>query len=382
MNHPAPRTVARALPLLLLPALLLTAPPLQAAVSETDLLIQLLVKKGMITAEEAAGLRAEVAVAKQEERDQRRDLPVEASRALKLSGYTQIRDRAEGSARDTFDVRRARLDLRGTAGAGFDYRLQTEFAGSSAKLLDATVGWRFADSLRLTAGQFKIPFSQENLLSSPKLETINRSQVVEALVARRKHVEGNQNGRDIGLMASGTLRLFDQPGWLEYSIGVFNGSGINASDTNDQKDLAGRLSVRPLAGLSVGASVYSGKYALRPPTITEAGRDRLGLEFAYSKGPLLLKGETIGGRDAQFDKDGWYLLGGAFLVPGRLQAVLRYDTFDPDTATPHNESGISTVGLNWLVNRWSLLQVNYERRDESGPEVSNDALAAQLTLQF
>jgi hypothetical protein len=42
----------------------------------------------------------------------------------------------------------------------------------------------------------------ENLASSNKLEMIDRSQVVEAIVARGKDLIGNQNGRDMGFEAS------------------------------------------------------------------------------------------------------------------------------------------------------------------------------------
>lgn len=372
---------ARLLPIFLIP-MLLSAAPLQAAVSDTDALIQLLLQKGLITLEEAANLRAEVAVQKQEEKDQRKELPLEAGKPLQLSGYTQVRYRNDDSINDTFDIRRARLDLRGNFGSGFDYRLQADFAGSSAKLLDAGIGWRHDDSLKLTAGQFKIPFSQENLVASPKLETINRSQVVEALVARGKDVIGNQNGRDIGVMASGSFALFAKPGRLAYSVGLFNGAGINTTDTNERKDLVARLVVRPLNGLSFGSSFYTGRYTLSSAPTKEDVRQRFGLEVAYSKAPLLLKGEYIHGRDARIEKSGWYALAGFFVVPDKLQAVVKYDTFDPNRYASRNETGLATGGFNWILSKWTTLQVNYERKHETGTEVSNNALAGQLTLQF
>ena len=72
-------------------------------------------------------------------------------------------------------------------------------------MIDAYGEIKLADYFSLTVGQFKIPFSMENLTSSNKLEMIDRSQVVEALVARSKDVIGNQNGRDIGIQAGGTF---------------------------------------------------------------------------------------------------------------------------------------------------------------------------------
>ena len=361
---------------------LLVAPCLMAGVSETDALIELLVNKGIITAEEAASLRAELAVQKQEEREKQKEFEVAASKPLQLSGYAQVRYRDDETINDTFDVRRARLDLRGALGGGFDYRLQGDFAGSSAKLLDATAGWRLNGALKVTAGQFKIPFSQENLISSNKLETVNRSQVVEALVARGKDVIGNQNGRDVGVMAGGSLALLKREGLLDYAIGVFNGSGINTSDTNEKKDAVGRLVVHPLKGLSVGGAFYAGRSTIASAPTLEQFRQRVGGELAYVNGALLLKGEFIHGYDGRVEKQGWYALGGYFIVPREFQAIVKVDRFDPDARRTRNETIVTTAGFNWFFNRWSFLQVNYERKDEAGEELSNNALTGQLTVQF
>ena len=362
--------------------ILILGAPLGAAVSETDALIQLLVTKGLITAEEAAALRAELAVQKQEEKDKQKEFQVAAGKPLQLSGYAQVRYRNDDAIDDTFDIRRARLSLKGDFGSGFDYRLQAEFAGSSAKLLDAALGWRYADGLKVTAGQFKIPFSQENLISSNKLETVNRSQAVEALVARGKDVIGNQNGRDIGLMAGGSFTLLKAPGFLEYAVGVFNGSGINTTDLNGDKDLVGRVVVHPFEGLSIGGSFYTGRYTLSSAPAAESVRQRAGGEVAYTAGPFLFKGEYIHGTDARVEKDGWYALAAYAVVPKKLQAVLKYDIYDPDAAISDKETAIATAGFNWFFSKWAFLQVNYEIKDETGKEVSNNALTGQLTLQF
>ena len=99
---------------------------------------------------------------------------------------------------------------------------------------------RLHDYFNITVGQFKIPFSLENLTSTNKLELIDRSQAVEALAARGKDVIGNQNGRDIGIQVGGSLIKKRNGSLLEYRLGVFNGSGINMADTaNEAKDMAG-----------------------------------------------------------------------------------------------------------------------------------------------
>ena len=353
-----------------------------AGVSETDALLQLLVQKGVLTTQDAAALRAEVAVQKQEEKDQQKEFQVVAARPIQITGYTQLRYRSDRTVTDTFDIRRARLRVRGGLGQGFDYMLQAEFAGSSAKLLDATLGWRLSDGFKLLAGQQKLPFSQENVQPDNALETINRSQVVESLAARSGDVIGNQNGRDIGVTAGGSFTLFKSPSGLEYGLGVFNGAGINASDNNERKDLVGRLVLHPFAGFSVGGSFYEGRYTLTSAPRRDDVRQRVGGEAAYVNGPFLFKGEYIHGYDARVEKDGWYALAGYTVIPDKIHAVLKYDTFDPDHNLSKNEENITTVGVNWIFNKSALMQLNYEIKDETGKEISNNAVTAQFQLQF
>jgi len=353
-----------------------------AAESDTDRLLDLLVEKKVLTIEDAAGFRADLAVKKQEEKETQKEFTVIAGKPIKVSGYTQLRYRNAADINDTFDIRRARLDFKGDVTERFDYRLQADFAGSSAKLLDASIGYKVNPYLKLTAGQFKIPFSQENLISSPKLETINRSQIVEALVARGTDVIGNHNGRDIGIQASGSILPKEDYYLLDYAGGIFNGSGINTSDTNEQKDLVGRLVFHPLKDWSLGTSYYAGKYTLTSAPARKDDRDRIGAEFAYVKEPLSLKGEYIQGDDGATHKDGWYLQAGYFFIPKKLQGVFKFDTYDPNTRLSKNETDVYTLGANWFFNKWAFLQVNYELKDERGGEVKNNALIGQLTLLF
>lgn len=228
----------------LLVSFLVITPVLWSAESDVDRLLDLLTDKNVVTKEDAAGFRADLAIKKQDEKEAQREFSLIAGKPIKISGYTQVRYQTfqEKGKIATFDVRRARLDIKGDITKQLDYRLQSEFGGgTSVKLLDATIGYKFDDFLKLTLGQFKIPFSQENLLSSPKLETINRSPVVESLVARGKDIIGNQNGRDIGVQTSGSLLSIKDNYILDYVIGIFNGAGINTTDTNVRKDFVGRL---------------------------------------------------------------------------------------------------------------------------------------------
>lgn len=340
-----------------------------------DRLLDLLVEKGSVSKEEAASLRAEEAVREQEQKDNRKEIPVIANSKLKLGGYAQIRYRNDESIKDTFDVRRARLDLRAVPTERLELRLQTELAGSSAKILDATAAYHLNPSHKLTAGQFLIPFSLENVTSNTRLETINRSQVVEALVARGGDVIGNHNGRDTGVQASGSFFEYEGRRLIDYAVGVFNGSGINRADQDEQKDIVGRVVFSIFDDLSIGASIYEGRYI-------GGRRDRAGVEFAYTGEPFSVKGEYIQGKDGSTGKEGWYLQAGYFIIPSRVQGVVKFDTFDPDRGVSKNETDVFTARANIYFNKWAFLQVNYEDKRERGAKVNNDALTGQLTVQF
>lgn len=356
--------------------------------SEVDELLNLLVDKGVITIEDAAAFRGELAIKKQDEKEAQKEFTVKAGKPIKISGYTQLRFQHLDDKIDGFDIRRARLDIKSDITEKWDYRLQVDAAGASVKVLDATIGYKLKPdtNLKLTAGQFKIPFSLENLTSSPKLETINRSQAVEALAARGKDVIGNHNGRDVGLQLSGSWLPKEDKFLLDYALGVFNGSGINAADANNRKDVAARVLYHAPKGLDLGLSFYDGN-GVFGKTPKSQNRDRLGFEAAYtqvfpSSKTLSVKGEYISAKDGNTSRNGWYLQVGYFFKPKRLQGVLKYDVYEPDTNKNNDETTVLTLGANWTYNKWAFLQVNIEQKNEKGKEIPNNTILGQLTLQF
>jgi phosphate-selective porin OprO/OprP len=353
--------------------------------SSNDIL-NLLISNGAITQQTADSIRAEAAIKQQDTEANKRSFFITALRQLQLTGYTQLRYQVldEKGKNDGFDIRRARLDLKGTITPLFAYRLQTDFA-DKPKLIDAYTEIRLADYFKITAGQFKIPLSLENLTASNMLEMIDRSQVVEALVARGKDVIGNQNGRDIGVQISGTLIKIKNGPLAEYRIGVFNGSGINVADTaNEAKDLAGRLILTPVKGLSFGAAFYNGwDKAIKPDVPGRSQiRNRIGLELSYVTGRFSLKGEYISGKDGKTNRTGWYIQSGYFIIPLKLQILGKLDVYDPDRSSPDNISTNYVFGGNYNLNKWSRLQAFYTIRHEEGAPVNNNYFSIQYQIGF
>jgi phosphate-selective porin len=339
-----------------------------------------------ITQEQADSVRAEAALAQQQSDAARKSFFISASRQMQLAGYTQLRYQSFGEAgkKSGFDIRRARLDLKGSITPYFSYRVQADLSGSP-KLIDGYSEIKLADFFTITAGQFKIPFSLENLTSSNKLETVDRAQVVEALVARSKDVTGNQNGRDIGVQISGTfLKITDLP-LFEYRIGIFNGSGINVADTaNSAKDVVVRLIASPIKGLSFGGSYYNGwDKAIKPDVPGESQtRNRLGFEASYTADRLSLKGEYISGRDGKTTREGWYAQAGYFIISKKLQVLGKYDIYDPNVSKTDNTSTNYVVGANYIFNNWSRLQAFYTISTEEGTAVNDNYFSVQYQIGF
>lgn len=333
---------------------------LQAAVN-SDKLIGLLIKKGQITQEEALELKSEA-----------EDI---ALRPVKITGYSQVlykHDQAQGTY-DSFSVRRARLEIKGSFVDNYDYDFHAEFGKGSVKLLDAAIGYKYNNYLKITMGQFKLPLSQENLSSDSKPDFIDRPQVVDALVARGKDISGDQNGRDIGMQLSGSCIQNK----VEYAAGVFNGSGINtSSDNNNRKDISGRAVCHFTKVFSIGCSYYTGSYGVH-----EENRIRSGGEFSYSGDIIMVKGEYIRGTDgiagSNIVKEGSYLLAGYYIVPSKVQLTARCDVYDPNTDISNDVSTINTYGINCFLTKWMTAQINYEQKINK-----DDTFQAQFTLQF
>src|ERR1700761_3358759 len=222
-----------------------------------DELLNLLIKKNLLTQQEADSLRSDLALKEQQKRDKDKENQHSisiGSRALQISGLVQARYQGfqQTGVNDAFDLHRARLDAKGNITDQWSYEVYTEFAATT-KLLDAYTAYKLADYLKLTAGQFKIPFSYESLTSDSQLDFIDRSQVVEALAGRSKDVIGQQNGRDIGIQASGSFAKLNGLYLFDYTVGVFNGAGYDVTtDNNNHKDFAGRLGVHPIKNLDFG----------------------------------------------------------------------------------------------------------------------------------
>ncbi|MDP3915110.1 MAG: porin [Bacteroidota bacterium] len=364
---------------------------LKAKSQSTDDVLNLLVQKNLVSQKDADSIRAEAAIASQANLAKVKTFPVNAAKKITFAGYTQVRYQAleETGKIDGFDIRRARLDVKGNISPYWGYRVQFDLAGTP-KLIDAYAELKLNDQFNFTIGQAKIPFSLENLTSSNKLELIDRSQAVEALVARGKDVGGNQNGRDIGIQLGGTiLKLKDRP-VVDYRLGVYNGSGINVADNNENKDYAARLIVHPITGLDISGALYNGSRfvpEVKTGTVVNTpsknvDRNRYGFDLNYDLKNLAIRGEYIHRTDDLIDREGYYFQAGYYFLQKKLQLIAKYDFYDTDMAKTDNASTWYVFGANYNFNTNVRLQANYTLKQEVGTSIDNNFASIQFQIGF
>jgi phosphate-selective porin OprO/OprP len=393
---------------LLLGSLLLTT-ALRA--QTTDDILNIMVRKGTITKQEADSLRKEYNTKQRREEATADSFPLRLGRSLSLSGYTQAaytnyEHPAAGKYYDGFSVKRARLDFQGHFSSRFDYRVLMDFVGQSGANGSAPTGGQLISPflveswiiykpftwLNFKAGQLIVEFSQENKTQDRNLDLIERSQVVNALVGRKGDAAGglvdslgNQNGRDIGIQVGGSIGRFDNRYLLDYAVQLLDGAGINTLDDNQSKDIDARLVFHPLKWLSIGASYYDGYDRFTSNPAKDQQRTRWGTEIALVQDRWSVKGEYIKGREGAHDPAthaGWYGQAAYFILPKQLQAVGRYDWYDPNTAKTGISSTAYDLGLTYYFNVWTKIQVYYSLRNQQGPAVNNNLFETQLQLAF
>lgn len=364
---------------------------IKAKSQSTNDILNVLVQKNLVSQKDADSVRAEAAIAAQADLAKVKAFPVNAGKKVVIAGYTQVRyQRLEQTGVfDGFDIRRARLDVKGNISPYWSYRVQFDLAGTP-KLIDAYAELKLNDYFNFTIGQAKIPFSLENLTSSNKLELIDRSQAVEALVARGKDVGGNQNGRDIGIQVGGTiLKIKDRP-IVDYRLGIYNGSGINAVDNNEKKDYAARLIAHPLTGLDISGAIYNGSRFIpevKTGTVVttpskNVNRDRYGFDLSYDLKNLSLRSEYIQGKDDQIKREGYYIQGGYYFLEKKLQLLAKYDFYDADKTVTKNASTWIVLGANYNFNPNTRLQINYSIKQEEGTSIDNNYASVQFQIGF
>jgi len=328
--------------------------------------------------------------------------------ALRMSGYIQADDRSfedPGSrgTPDTFLIRSARPVIEAKLTDYFDTRFQMDFGRGASTVLDAYGDFHPMPGnqlVNLRAGEFKVPVGLERWQSESDVLFVERGQTTNLVPYR-----------DMGAMLYGQII----PDQLEYQLALVNGAvdlttNPNTGDTDNDKDVAGRVMVHPLTwsgvealqGLGVGVG---GTYGNHQGNVTTSGLTtgyvtfgqrtffnyqsgsyangaqwRLNPQLMYYNGPLGALAEYI--FDDQEIKNGTHVARlGNKAWEGIAEWVLTGEDASFDGVTPaHNfDPKAGQWGAFELVGRVSQLNVDHDAFVSS--IFANPATSAQSAFE-
>lgn len=183
--------------------------------------------------------------------------------SLQFHDLTQIDGRfynreQQDPVKETFTIPRQWWIFSGKLTQPIEYSAVIAEGFDTVNLLDAFINLHYYDEFQVKIGRYKTPYTYE-FYSLP----------IQGLVQPERSLFFNNFGlnRDLGVMAHGTILNKS----VDYGIGVFNGSRNGFVDTNDAKDLAGLLNIRPfqesesaLDHLNLGGSFDVGRQDTTP----------------------------------------------------------------------------------------------------------------------
>jgi phosphate-selective porin OprO/OprP len=275
-----------------------------AMADSTDDIVNALIAKGVLTEEEGALIakgrtgEKEASAAKPKVKEKNGAFTLETgdannnmsvtgrlhfdTRLSNISSYGNDRypyesDTDTKSTADHFEVRRARIGVKGRVGGLADYLLQMNMVGSSV-IDEAFVDINKYEPFGIKFGKFKVPFGLEQQTSSNNIDFLERSYVDQLSPAKK-----------MGVMAHGEF-----PGYT-YQFDVFQNNDSALSVRDKRFSTAGRATVNfaEIMGnkdniLHVGLAGYTSDYEMNTATSSNTSGDAetvtRGTVFAFTSG--------------------------------------------------------------------------------------------------
>lgn len=272
----------------------------------------------------------------------------------------------------TFDNKRARLGFTGGLNNYAKITIHGEFA-KAPKLLDGFVTLTPNKEWSFKFGQTQPAFGQ-NFLRSPAAYTLVTPSLAMAL----------GTDRDIGAQIAWE-HAFSKNFNLQLTAGVFNGSGINVSDSNSVKNSVVRAQMKLGSSLTLGVNNYAGK---SNNTVNLKNVDTWGNFANWTWKSEEVEFEYIHSKVGGVKKDAWYLWGGHTMktnwkfIP-EIQLVARYEEYDANRAIDNNKVNRTTIGTTFYIDKkYTLIQLNYQLNGEEGATVRNNEFVANFQVGF
>lgn len=259
--------------------------------------------------------------------------------------------------------------------------------GPGSSLTEIYTEYKFLPGLSARLGQFKTPYTIENLMSPTAVELINCYSLATNYLAgvdNSDKLYGGTGGRDLGLMIHGNLlnKL------LYYQLALMNGQGINIKDQNNYKDLVGNLRINPLQWLSIGGSFIKGKgHALAASGVVtgiapgdDYTRNRWSAGAIVETKPFSVRSEYLSGKDGKVNSDGFYAIASFHALPKKIDIIASYDYFNRNKSLSDKQTNY-TAGVQYWFYPQCRLQMQHTFRKIAKEENSN-LFQVQVQVRF
>ena len=297
--------------------------------------------------------------------------------SLTLFGYgqsTYTLSETAGETRNAFAISRVMLMADIHVTKKLSCFLMGDFA--SGKMHEYYAQYDFCPAFKVRVGQFKQPFTIESPMSPALNGNINghESVLYMAGIASDSCFGVGRVGRDAGIMLTGDLIPYQGRNLLNYSLGVFNGAGMNVRENNKYKDVIGTLKVFPLKQLMLSTSFIVGKAKAQsnsPYGKFMAGdnytRNRWSAGCEVTTRPLHLRSEFLLGNDAGIHSNGFYALVEGHLAKW-LDLVAGYDHLKRNNDIAQSATSNYLAGLQfWIYKKCCIRSQYVHKAPKQGP---------------
>ena len=310
---------------------------------------------------------------------------------LTLFGYAQTQfdmTKIGPETKNSFSMTRIILMANAELTRKLSFFLMIDAASTQASkhLHEYYAQYAFMPELKVRVGQFKTPYTLENIISPTMLGTVNLNEGTRYMAGiAGDPLYGNYVGRDVGAMVTGdAVKARDGHYYLNYSVGLFNGAGMNLRDNNKHKDVAAMLNVLPTKNITLSGSFIIGKGNAQADDMfgtivqgTDYTRNRWSVGAEVKWKPLRLRTEYMAGKNGDIKNRAFYAELWCRLFRN-FDIVLDYDYLDKNTALSKDareampswtRTNNYLVGLQYWVYKACRISTQYIFSDRNiGPD--------------
>ena len=276
-----------------------------------------------------------------------------AESALENKGRLTFTGYAAGEYSSTpsatgFSLNQLHIEALGRVGDRVRWKAEVQL-DHQAHWADLYLQTRLVHRTWLQAGQFKIPFSQENLSGNTTIESIERPLAVTRMAPGR---ENHGGGQELGGAIGGDLWQVRGRPWLSYATGLFSGRTLNMPGGRRPQQAAFRLISSPLPAVTMAVDYARGAAPGQSWT-----RTRSDLEGIVQAGEWKLQGEYLSGQDGTLQSRGAYAQAAWRFLP-QWDAFVLADRYRPNLRNDGGDERSLLGGLNWHLTRTLRMQIN------------------------